>query len=92
MFTTFRDEMERMAKSTKMLEKENLALKKKCAEYDTGAIASIQGQVASAEETLKLHEKIKKLERLCRHFQAERKSIQQDQHDQIAAVATRELI
>ena len=91
MFTAFRDEMERMSKTTKVLEKENLALKKKCAEYDRGAIASIQGKVASAEETLKLHEKIKKLESLCRHLQAERKSAQQDQPDPTTAAVAREL-
>ena len=79
MFTTFREEMDKMAKTTKKLEKENLALKKKCAEYDSGAIASIQGKVISAEETMKLQEKIIKLESLCRHLQAERKSTRQVQ-------------
>ncbi|CAI5744033.1 unnamed protein product [Peronospora destructor] len=77
MFTTFREEMDKMAKTTKKLEKENLALKKKCAEYDSGAIASIQGKVTSAEETMKLQEKVMKLESLCRHLQAERKSTRQ---------------
>ncbi|CAI5700860.1 hypothetical protein KXD40_005778 [Peronospora effusa] len=79
MFTTFREEMDKMAKTTKKLEKENLALKKKCAEYDSGAIASIQGKVTSAEETMMLQEKVKKLESLCRHLQAERKSTRQAQ-------------
>ncbi|OWZ09255.1 hypothetical protein PHMEG_00018071 [Phytophthora megakarya] len=79
MFTTFREEMDKMAKTTKKLEKENFALKKKCAEYDSGAIASIQDKVTSAEETLKLQEKVKKLESLCRHLQAERNSIRQAQ-------------
>ncbi|CAH0476454.1 unnamed protein product [Peronospora belbahrii] len=87
MFTAFREEMDKMAKTTKKLEKENLALKRKCAEYDSGAIASIQGKVASAEETIKLQEKVKKLESLCRHLQAERKSIQQAT-DLSAAAAT----
>ncbi|KAF4324539.1 hypothetical protein BBO99_00001735 [Phytophthora kernoviae] len=79
MFTTFREEMDKMAKTTKKLEKENLALRKKCAAYDSGAIASIQEKVASVEETQKLQEKLKKLESLCRHLQAERNSIRQSQ-------------
>ncbi|CAH0491773.1 unnamed protein product [Peronospora farinosa] len=79
MFTTFREEMDKMAKTTKKLEKENLALKKKCAEYDSGAIASIQGKVTSIEETMMLQEKVKKLESLCRHLQAELKSTRQAQ-------------
>ncbi|KAF1336375.1 hypothetical protein FI667_g214, partial [Globisporangium splendens] len=66
-----------MAKHTKKLEKENTALKKKCAEYDTNAIAMIQGKVKAAEETQKYLEKIKKLESLCRHLQAERNSIRE---------------
>ncbi|KAG6598040.1 uncharacterized protein IUM83_09320 [Phytophthora cinnamomi] len=88
MFTTFREEMDKMAKTTKKLEKENLALRKKCAEYDSGAIASIQEKVASAEETLKLQEKLKKLESLCRHLQAERNSFRQAQQVQTTAAAT----
>ncbi|KAG7401211.1 hypothetical protein PHYBOEH_002395 [Phytophthora boehmeriae] len=79
MFTTFREEMDKMTKTTKKLEKENLALRKKCAAYDNGAIASIQEKVASVEETQKLQEKLKKLESLCRHLQAERNSIRQAQ-------------
>ncbi|KAF4047445.1 Myosin-like coiled-coil protein [Phytophthora infestans] len=82
MFTTFREEMDKMAKTTKKLEKENLALRKKCAAYDSGAIASIQEKVASVEETLKLQEKVKKLESLCRHLQAERNSTRQAQQAQ----------
>lgn len=63
-----------MAKHTKKLEKDNLALKKKCAAYDTNAIATIQEKVRAAEETQKHLEKIKKLESLCRQLQAERTS------------------
>ncbi|EGZ20646.1 hypothetical protein PHYSODRAFT_543923, partial [Phytophthora sojae] len=85
MFTTFREEMDKMAKTTKKLEKENLALRKKCAAYDSGAIASIQEKVASAEETQKLQEKLKKLESLCRHLQAERNSFRQAQQGQPTA-------
>ncbi|KAJ0405975.1 hypothetical protein ATCC90586_000791 [Pythium insidiosum] len=73
MFTTFRAEMDKMAKHTKKLEKENAALKKKCDEYDRGAIAALQEKVKGAEETVKLQERIKKLESLCRQLQAERK-------------------
>ncbi|KAG1706530.1 hypothetical protein DVH05_001679 [Phytophthora capsici] len=90
MFTTFREEMDKMAKTTKKLEKENLALRKKCAEYDSGAIASIQEKVASAEETIKLQEKVKKLESLCRHLQAERNSIRQAQQVQTTSAAATE--
>ncbi|KAE9046946.1 hypothetical protein PR003_g1309 [Phytophthora rubi] len=85
MFTTFREEMDKMAKTTKKLEKENLALRKKCAQYDSGAIASIQEKVTSAEETQKLQEKLKKLESLCRHLQAERNSFRQAQQGQTTA-------
>lgn len=60
-----------MGKHTKTLEKENLAMKKKCAAYDTKAITTIQ-------ETQKSLEKIKKLERLCRQLQAERTSSRED--------------
>lgn len=63
-----------MAKTTKKLEKENGALRKKCAEYDNGAIATLQEKVAAAEETQRLLEKVKKLENLCRHLQGELKS------------------
>lgn len=63
-----------MAKTTKKLEKENTALRKKCAEYDRGAIATLQEKVAAAEDSQKLQEKIKKLESLCRHLQGELKS------------------
>ncbi|TDH72705.1 uncharacterized protein CCR75_007936 [Bremia lactucae] len=77
MFTSFREEMNKMAKTTKKLEKENVALRKKCAEYDSGAIATIHEKVTAAEETLKLQEKVKKLESLCRHLQAERNSNRQ---------------
>ncbi|ETN24342.1 hypothetical protein F442_00794 [Phytophthora nicotianae P10297] len=90
MFTTFREEMDKMAKTTKKLEKENLALRTKCAAYDSGAIASIQEKVASAEETLKLQEKVKKLESLCRHLQAERNSIRQAQQVQTTGAAATE--
>ncbi|CEG40755.1 hypothetical protein PPTG_00709 [Plasmopara halstedii] len=82
MFTNFRQEMDKMAKTTKKLEKENVALRKKCAEYDSGAIASIHEKVAATEETLKLQEKVKKLENLCRHLQAERNSVRQAQQAQ----------
>lgn len=64
----------KMSKTTKKLEKENAALRKKCAEYDNGAIASLQEKVVTAEETQKLQEKIKKLESLCRHLQGELKT------------------
>lgn len=84
MFTNFRQEMDKMAKTTKKLEKENLALRQKCAEYDSGAIASIHEKVAATEETLKLQEKVKKLESLCRHLQAERTSVRQAQQVQSA--------
>ncbi|KAL4108698.1 hypothetical protein PRIC1_000408 [Phytophthora ramorum] len=90
MFTTFREEMDKMAKTTKKLEKENLALRKKCAAYDSGAIASIQEKVTTGEETLKLQEKLKKLESLCRHLQAERNSIRQAQQVQTASAAATE--
>lgn len=107
MFSTFRDEMDKvggdyvglvcvcffseqvdvltlkplfdmqMAKHTKKLEKENTVMKKKCAEYDNNAISTIQDKVKAAEETQKYLEKIKKLESLCRHLQAERNSIRE---------------
>ncbi|GLE06308.1 hypothetical protein PINS_up015555 [Pythium insidiosum] len=78
MFSTFRAEMDKMAKHTKKLEKENASLKKKCDEYDRGAIAALQEKVKGAEETIKLQEKIKKLESLCRQLQAERKKEKAD--------------
>ncbi|DBA02448.1 TPA: hypothetical protein N0F65_008662 [Lagenidium giganteum] len=75
MFVTFRDEMDKMAKHTKKLEKDNAALKKKCAEYDQGAIAVLHEKVAIEEDKQKLLDKIKKLEGLCRVLQADRDNL-----------------
>jgi hypothetical protein len=68
-----------MTKHIKKIEKENLSLKTKCAEYDQGAIQAIQDGVSAAEDKKKLEDKIMKLESLCRVLQAERKrAVKQD--------------
>ncbi|TYZ67700.1 hypothetical protein PybrP1_005814, partial [[Pythium] brassicae (nom. inval.)] len=73
-FAVFRDEMDKMSKHAKKLEKENAALQKKCAAYDLSAIATVEEKLRAAEDAKKQLEKIRKLESLCRQLQAERHS------------------
>ncbi|EQC38649.1 hypothetical protein SDRG_04346 [Saprolegnia diclina VS20] len=77
MFVTLRSEMDKMSKHIKRLEKENGTLKKKCDEYDAGAIAALQERVRSAEDAKRQADKIQKLEGLCRMLQDERKRLKE---------------
>jgi hypothetical protein len=66
-----------MSKQVKKLEKENTALKKKCDQYDNGAISALQERVQAVEEAKKQQEKNNKLEALCRMLQAERNRLKE---------------
>ncbi|KDO27738.1 hypothetical protein SPRG_20380 [Saprolegnia parasitica CBS 223.65] len=77
MFVTLRSEMDKMSKHIKRLEKENGTLKKKCDEYDSGAIEALQERVQTAEDAKRQADKIQKLEGLCRMLQDERKRLKE---------------
>ncbi|CAK4672774.1 unnamed protein product [Aphanomyces euteiches] len=81
MFVTLRDEMEKMSKHIKKLEKDNAALKKKCDQYDNGAIEMLQERGRAAEESKRQQDKINKLEGLCRMLQAERNRLKEKTND-----------
>ncbi|OQS05468.1 hypothetical protein THRCLA_20609 [Thraustotheca clavata] len=77
MFVTLRTEMDKMSKHIKRLEKDNAALKKKCDQYDSGAIEALQERVRSTEDARRQQGKINKLEALCRVLQEERKRLKE---------------
>ncbi|KAF0687896.1 Aste57867_20388 [Aphanomyces stellatus] len=77
MFVTLREEMDKMSKHIKRLEKENTSLKKKCDQYDHGAIEMLQERGRAAEEAKRQQDKISKLEGLCRMLQAERNRLKE---------------
>ncbi|RHY33454.1 hypothetical protein DYB32_001627 [Aphanomyces invadans] len=73
-----------MSKHIKRLEKENSALKKKCDQYDHGAIEMLQERGRVAEEAKRAQDKISKLEGLCRMLQAERNRLKDEQNKETA--------
>jgi len=83
-FNTFKLEMERMSRTIKKSEKENVELKKKCDQTDIALIdlAEERNLLRKQLETTKVQKK--KLEDLCRAMQQERKNIllQQQQQQQ----------
>ena len=74
-----------MSKHIKKLEKDNAALKKKCDQYDNGAIEMLQERGRAAEEAKRQQDKINKLEGLCRMLQAERNRLKEKTHDTAAS-------
>nr|DAD26110.1 TPA_asm: hypothetical protein HUJ06_027578 [Nelumbo nucifera] len=72
-FETFKQEIEKMAKSIKELKKENVFLKSKCEKSDFTLIELVEEREQFKKQIEKLKNQKEKLESLCRSLQAERK-------------------
>ncbi|XP_050386182.1 uncharacterized protein LOC126802582 [Argentina anserina] len=72
-FETFKQEIEKMAKSIKDLKKENIFLKGKCDKTDVTLIALVDERERLKKQLEKTKNQKEKLESLCRSLQAERK-------------------
>jgi len=77
-FNTFKQDMERMARTIKKNEKENTELKKKCEQTDLALIelAEERNSYKTQHDNLKIQKK--KLEELCRSLQMERNQLRSD--------------
>ncbi|KAJ7975093.1 alpha-taxilin [Quillaja saponaria] len=72
-FETFKQEIEKMAKSVKELKKENQFLKSKCDKSDVTLIELVDERERLKKQLKKIKNQKEKLESLCRLLQAERK-------------------
>ncbi|KAK5833094.1 hypothetical protein PVK06_016906 [Gossypium arboreum] len=72
-FETFKQEIEKMAKSIKELRKENVFLKSKCDKSDFTLIELVEERERMKKQLEKTKNQKEKLESLCRSLQAERK-------------------
>ncbi|PKI43256.1 hypothetical protein CRG98_036342 [Punica granatum] len=72
-FETFKQEIEKMAKSIKDLKKENMFLKSKCEKSDFTLIELVEERERTKKQMEKLKNQKEKLESLCRTLQAERR-------------------
>ncbi|KAF8403050.1 hypothetical protein HHK36_011144 [Tetracentron sinense] len=72
-FETFKQEIEKMAKSMKELKKENIFLKGKSEKSDLTLIELVEERVHMKKQLEKMKNRKEKLESLCRSLQAERK-------------------
>ncbi|KAG9453384.1 hypothetical protein H6P81_006288 [Aristolochia fimbriata] len=72
-FETFKQEMEKMAKSIKEFKKENTFLKSKCEKSDVTLIELVEEREHLKKQLDKVKHQKEKLESLCRSLQAERK-------------------
>ncbi|XP_068330206.1 uncharacterized protein [Pyrus communis] len=72
-FETFKQEIEKMAKSIKELKKENLFLKSKCEKTDVTLIELVDERERLKKQLEETKNQKEKLESLCRSLQAERK-------------------
>ncbi|KAG4151731.1 hypothetical protein ERO13_D04G084700v2 [Gossypium hirsutum] len=72
-FETFKQEIEKMAKSIKELEKENAFMKSKCEKSDVTLIELVEEREQMKKQLQKTKNQKDKLESLCRSLQAERK-------------------
>ncbi|OMO71567.1 Taxilin family [Corchorus capsularis] len=72
-FETFKQEIEKMAKSIKELKKENVFLKSKCDKSDVTLIELVEERERMKKQLEKTKNQKEKLESLCRSLQAERK-------------------
>ncbi|XP_075671198.1 uncharacterized protein LOC142640811 isoform X1 [Castanea sativa] len=72
-FETFKQEIEKMAKSIKELKKENSFLKSKCEKSDVTLIELVDERERLKKQLEKTKNQKEKLESLCRSLQAERK-------------------
>ncbi|KAF5729512.1 beta-taxilin isoform X1 [Tripterygium wilfordii] len=72
-FETFKQEIEKMAKSIKELKKENLFLKSKSEKSDVTLIELVGEREGLKKQLEKMKKQKEKLESLCRSLQAERK-------------------
>ncbi|KAJ4978589.1 hypothetical protein NE237_009369 [Protea cynaroides] len=74
-FETFKQEIEKMAKSIKELKKENVFLKSKCEKSDFTLIELVEEREHLKKQLEKMKNQKEKLESLCRSLQAERKQV-----------------
>ncbi|KAA3464090.1 beta-taxilin-like [Gossypium australe] len=72
-FETFKQEIEKMAKSIKELKKENAFMKSKCEKSDVTLIELVEEREQMKKQLQKTKNQKDKLESLCRSLQAERK-------------------
>ncbi|KAI4384417.1 hypothetical protein MLD38_002579 [Melastoma candidum] len=72
-FETFKQEIEKMAKSMKDLKKENAFLKSKCERTDLTIIELVEDRERTKKQMEKMKNQKEKLESLCRSLQAKRK-------------------
>lgn len=72
-FTSFKAQMESMSKTIKKLEKENLALQKKCEKSNVSLIELVDERANLKHQVETSRNQKEKLEALCRILQAERK-------------------
>eukprot|EP00249_Psilotum_nudum_P013521 c24377_g1_i1 orf=275-1969(-) len=72
-FASYKKEMEKMSTTIKVLEKENLLLKKKCKEYELSLIELVDEKEILKKQFETTRNQKEKLESLCRSLQADRK-------------------
>ncbi|KAH7430716.1 hypothetical protein KP509_08G011200 [Ceratopteris richardii] len=72
-FASFKTQMEKMSKTIKNLEKENLALKRKCEKSDVSLIELVDERAQLRKQLETTRNQKERLEALCRTMQAERK-------------------
>lgn len=72
LFQQFKAEQKKLTKIVSTLQSENAALKKKCKEYDEGALSILQDSVRKSDQVPKLEKKIQALQQLCRTLKTER--------------------
>lgn len=72
-FASFKTQMEKMSKTIKKLEKENLTLQKKCEKSDVSLIELVDERANLKQQLETTKNQKEKLEALCRILQAERK-------------------
>ncbi|KAL7228717.1 hypothetical protein ACSBR2_007421 [Camellia fascicularis] len=72
-FETFKQEIDKMAKSIKELKKENTFLKSKCEKSDITLVELVEEREHLKKQLVKTRNQKEKLESLCRSLQAERK-------------------
>lgn len=84
-FETFKQEIEKMAKSIKELRKENVFLKNKCEKSDVTLIELVEEREKLKKQLDKTKNQKEKLESLCRSLQSERKqsSIESNNSDSV---------
>ncbi|KAL5724570.1 hypothetical protein ACHQM5_007811 [Ranunculus cassubicifolius] len=85
-FETFKQEIDKMAKSIKELKKENAFLKGKCDKSDVTLIQLVEEREMGKKQLEKLKNQKERLESLCRSLQIQRKSVASEETEETGPV------